>query len=67
MNLFVCLQHSGSTGSANSGEISLGGSQSSQSSLMKGLALTTPSVTPNRAKTSAKELKARPVPEGTEV
>ncbi|XP_045166930.2 IQ motif and SEC7 domain-containing protein 1-like isoform X3 [Mercenaria mercenaria] len=66
--------HSGSTGSANSTEISFG-SQSSQSSLMKGLALTAPTMAttsklampgPARSKPSSSNLK-RPVPEGTEV
>lgn len=51
-------------------------SQGSQSSLMKGLALTAPTLTstskmavvpPNRAKSSTGELKPRVVPEGTEV
>ncbi|XP_052282699.1 IQ motif and SEC7 domain-containing protein 2-like isoform X2 [Dreissena polymorpha] len=66
--------HSGSTGSANSTELSFG-SHGSQSSLMKGLALTTSAVTNTskmavgqpRAKASASTLKQRPVPEGTEV
>ncbi|XP_052780114.1 IQ motif and SEC7 domain-containing protein 2-like isoform X3 [Mya arenaria] len=67
--------HSGSTGSANSTEMSFG-SQGSQSSLMKGLALTASTVTStskmavpgqSRGKGSSSNLKSRPVPEGTEV